>query len=94
MLTVTAGALDRLSTKLTRKKTTHGVALRFTRADGGWRLRPDHARPADMEFKHDGRSVLLLDEAASKAMTNMTLDVKSTHSGPRLSLRKVNDSEE
>ena len=89
MFTVTAGALDRLSRKLARKKPTDGVALRFTRRAGGWRLCLDRARPADTEFTHDGRSVLLLDIAVSQAMTNMTLDVRSTNSGPRLRLRRV-----
>ena len=89
MLTVTVAARNRLSRKLARKKPTDGAALRFTRMVGGWRLRLDRARPADTEFTHDGRSVLLLDVAVSQVMTNMTLDVRSTDSGPRLSLRKL-----
>jgi hypothetical protein len=92
MFTVTAAALDRLSRKLARKKPTDGVALRFTRRAGGWKLRLDRARPADTEFTHDGRSVLLLDTAVSQAMTNMTLDVRSTDSGPRLRLRRITSS--
>jgi hypothetical protein len=94
MLTVTAAALDRLSRKLRRKKSTDGVALRFTRRAGGWRLRLDRARPADAEFRHDGRSVLLLDGTVSHAMTNMTLDAGSTDSGPRLRLHRVTSSED
>ena len=94
MLTVTASALDRLSRKLARKKPTDGVALRFMRRTGGWRLRLDRARPADTEFTHDGRSVLLLDAAVSQAMTNMALDVRSTDSGPRLRLHKVTSSKD
>ncbi len=91
MLTVTADALDCLSRKLARKKLTDGVALRFTRRTGGWRLRPSCARPADTEFTHDGRSVLLLDGVVAQAMANMTLDVRSTESGPRLRLRTAAD---
>ena len=94
MLTVTTAALDRLSRKLARKKPTDGVALRFTRRAGGWRLGLDRARPADAEFTHDGRSVLLLDEAVSHAMTNMRLDVRSADSGPRLKLHRVTSSED
>lgn len=94
MLTVTAGALDRLSTKLDRKKAEEDEAFRMTQRTGGWKLHLDRARPTDKEIKHDGRSVLLLDEAASLAMKDRTLDVRATDSGPRLSLRKVNESEE
>ena len=89
MFTVTIGALNRLSKKLARKKPKDGVALRFTRRTGGWRLGLDQPRPGDTEFSHDGRSVLLLDAAVSRAMTNMTLDVKSTDSGSRLTLRRI-----
>ncbi len=91
MLTVTADALDRLSRKLARKKLTDGVALRFIRRTGGWRLCLDRVRPADTEFTHDGRRVLILDGAVSQAMTNMTLDVRSTDSGPRLKLHTAAD---
>jgi hypothetical protein len=93
MFTVTMAALDRLSRKLARKKPTDGVALRFTRRAGGWKLRLDQPRPGDTEFAHDGRSVLLLNAAVSQAMTNVTLDVKSTDSGPRLMLRKIQPKE-
>ncbi len=94
MLTVTAAALARLSRKLARKKPTDGVALRFMRRGGGWRLRLDRAGPADTAFSHDGRSVLLLDPAVSQEMTNLTLDVRSTDSGPRLRLRRVASSKD
>jgi hypothetical protein len=94
MFTVTAAALDRLSRKLAGKKADDDEAFRFTRRTGGWRLRLDCARPADTAFPHDGRSMLLLDTAVSQAMTNMTLDVRSTDSGPRLRLRRVTSSKD
>jgi len=89
MLTVTAAALDRLSTKLARKKADDDVALRFTRRPGGWRLRLDRAAPADKTFTHEGRNVLLLDKDVARAMTSMMLDVRDTDKGPRLRLCKV-----
>ncbi len=89
MLTVTAGALERLSSKLAGKKARDDEAFRFTRRTGGWKLRLDRARTADTEFTHEGRSVLLLDGAVSQAMTNGTLDVRTTDVGPRLRLRRV-----
>ena len=89
MFTVTAGALDRLSRKLARKKPTQGVALRFKRTAGGWRLRLDRARPDDTAFTHEGRNVLLLDAAVAKAMAALTLDVSGTEMGARLKLRRI-----
>jgi len=94
MFKVTAAALDRLLRKLAGKNANDDEALRFTRRTGGWRLGLDCARPADTAFSHGGRSVLLLDAAVSQAMTNMTLDVRSTDSGPRLKLRRDKNSKD
>ena len=87
MLTVTLAALDRLSHKLASGKAAEDVAMRFTRGNGGWRLRPDRRRPADTAFTYKGKAVLVLDDPVSQAMTGMTLDVRDTEAGPRLSLR-------
>ena len=87
MLTVTPGARERLTRKLVRKKAGEDEAMRFTRKPGGWRLSVDHARPADTAITYQGRIVLLLDEAASQAMTNATLDVQEADGKPRLKLR-------
>ncbi|HUT14112.1 MAG TPA: hypothetical protein VMY42_26725 [Thermoguttaceae bacterium] len=86
MLTVTKPALDRLSRRLVRKEAADGMALRFTRRDGGWTLRLDQESAGDTAFTHDGRKVLLLDEVVSKAMENMTLDIRKSaqRSGLRL----------
>ncbi len=88
MLNVTKPALHRLSHRLARRKAGHDVALRFTRREGGWNLGPDQERPGDVTFAYEGRNVLLLDETAAGAMTNMTLDVRKTEEGPRLRLRR------
>ena len=86
MLNVTLGARVRLSRKLARKEATDDVAMRFTRRTGGWKLRLDQPRPADTAITHEGRIVLLLDEAVSQSMTDMTLDVRNSGAGPRLTL--------
>jgi hypothetical protein len=52
-------------------------------------LGPDQARPGDVTFAHDGRNVLLLDDAVSQGMTDLTLDVRDTDAGPRLRLRRA-----
>jgi hypothetical protein len=88
MLQVTSLALERLAQKLLARKASEDTALRFSRAEGRWELRSDCARPRDAAFAHNGRNVLLLDEAASKAMAQMTLDVRHTAAGPRLKLHK------
>lgn len=88
MFTVTEPALDRLSHRLARKNAADDIALRFTRREGGWKLGTDQARPGDVTFAHDGRNVLLLDEAVSQGMTDLTLDVRRTDAGPRLRLRR------
>lgn len=93
MLTVTTEALERLSRKLARKRAANDVALRFRRAEGRWRLRIDRMRPDDATFAHEGRNVLLLDEAASKAMTALTLMVRDTGAGPRLKLSRAAKAE-
>ncbi|MBP7936339.1 MAG: hypothetical protein KA354_16995 [Phycisphaerae bacterium] len=87
MLTVTPAARERLTRKLTRKKAGKNEAMRFTRKPGGWRLSVDRAEANDTAIVHDGKILLLLDEAVSRAMTNATLDVQDTDAGPRLRLR-------
>lgn len=89
MLNVTNSALDRLSDRLARRAAAANVALRFTRSDGRWKLGRDLERPGDVKFAHDGRNVLLLDESAARAMTDMTLDIRDTAAGPRLRLRRA-----
>lgn len=89
MLNVTAAARARLLTKLVRKNAADDVALRFRREKDKWRLQLDRAAPDDTVFAHEGRNVLLLDEAASKDMDLMTLDARNTDRGARLKLHRV-----
>jgi hypothetical protein len=88
MLTVTDAARDRLSRKLEFKKAAEPMALRLTRTERGWGLRPDTARPDDTTFAHQGKNVLLVDDAVSEAMSDATLEVRTTKAGPRLRLRR------
>jgi hypothetical protein len=89
MLTVTPAARKCLLSRLGRKKAADDVAMRFTRREGGWRLKLDRAGPDDTAFTHEGRNVLLLDDAVSKAMANMKLDVRTTKGGSRLRLCRI-----
>lgn len=89
MLTVTPAARDRLSEKLIDKKAKDDQAFRFTQRKGGFRLRLGRAQRDDTAFTHEGRTVLLLDEAVTKAMVALALDVRGTESGTKLKLRRV-----
>ncbi len=92
MLDVTTAARGRLLEKLVHKATAEEMALRFTQKPGGWKLRPDEARPGDTTFTHEGRNVLLLDEETSQAMADLVLDVRSTDAGPRLTLNSQEET--
>lgn len=87
MMTVTEGARDRLLSKLVTKKAAKDEAMRFMRRKGGWKLSVERACPDDTKVVHRGRNVLLMDEDVSEATGTMTLDVRQTQSGPRLTLR-------
>jgi hypothetical protein len=88
MLTVTEPALERLSRRLTRKGGGEGMAMRFTRVEGGWSLDLDKESAGDTAYTHDGRTVLVLDETVSKAMANMTLDTRTNKRRSSLRLRR------
>ena len=89
MLTVTEAAGARLAHKLAHRKAGKGIALRFVWDEdrGGWSVRSDNARPSDVTFSHEGRTVLVLDEHSSHLLRNRLLDVQETDAGPRLQLR-------
>jgi Fe-S cluster assembly iron-binding protein IscA len=94
MLTVTESALDRMSRRLARKEAADGVALRFTRREGGWKLRLDQESAGDTAFTRDGRTVLVLDKAASEAMANMTLGIGKRGDRSRFRLRRNESSKD
>ncbi len=88
MLSVTKPALERLSRKLTRRGVAAGMALRFARQEGRWTLLLDRESAGDKVFSHDGRTVLLLDNAVSAAMADMTLDARKHGRRQRLKLSR------
>ena len=88
MLMVTEAARDRLLSKLVNRKAADDEGMRFMRREGRWRLHLERACPDDTTVTHQGRNVLLMDEGVSDAMTSMTLDVRQTERGPRLTLRR------
>jgi len=89
MLNVTSAALDCLSMKLANKRRAADLALRLTHKRSGWKLRLDRARPSDAAITHEGKKLLLLDEAAVLATAELTLDVSPNQPRTRLKLRHV-----
>lgn len=87
MLNVTAAAWARLARRLEHKKAGDDMAMRIVKKTKGWQLRIDRLKPTDTALAHEGRNMLLLDEEILEATTDMTLDVKDTDEGQRLSLR-------
>lgn len=87
MFNVTLAAKTRLLKKLAGKNAAADLALRMTRREGGWSLRLDRALPSDVTIAHRGRSVLLMDEAVSQALSDKMLDAESTKAGARLKLK-------
>ena len=88
MLTVTPAANDRLVRKLKGKGAEEGVAMRFVRRTGGWRLRLDKPAVGDVLFAHEGRTVLVLDAACAGLLADRTLDAVAAAAGPRLKLSR------
>jgi Fe-S cluster assembly iron-binding protein IscA len=87
MFTVTEAASARLAEILQQKDLPEEVAVRFVHEGGQIRLQSDNEQPGDTTFKHEGRTVLLLDTQVSELLANETLDIE----GPGLTLRGADD---
>jgi len=87
MLTVTEAAGGYLSDVLDKSNAPAETAVRLNVGPDGLSAAIDEPRPGDMAFDHDGRKVLLLDERASAALADRTLDLQPTPDGGRLGLR-------
>lgn len=89
MFVLTQAAGIRLADKLAKKSAGDDVAVRFVRRRKrrGWAVQYDKPSPSDATFVHEGRVVLVLDEASSRLLRNKMLDIRETDEGPRLRLR-------
>jgi hypothetical protein len=87
MLTVTESAGAHLSSLLVEAEAPEKVAIRFVREGDGFALDLDNPRDGDTTFAHQERTVLVLDDEVSKLMADLTLDVKDSDAGPKLTLR-------
>jgi Fe-S cluster assembly iron-binding protein IscA len=88
MLTITEGAVTRLTSILDREECPEDVAVRLMYEGRRIAMTLDGERQGDTAFKHQGRTVLRLDERVSRRLENRTLDVKHTDDGARLTLRR------
>jgi hypothetical protein len=86
MLTVTEAAGVYLTQILDQANAANDTAVRFVAEENTLTPYLDNARPGDATFDHDGRTVLVLDEGISQALTNKTLDVEDAATGPQLVL--------
>jgi Fe-S cluster assembly iron-binding protein IscA len=89
MLNVTEVAGAQLAQKLADKQASGDMAVRFVRKrkGRGWAMRVDNTAANDVKFAHAGKTVLALDAKVARLLTNKTLDVRNTATGPRLLLR-------
>ena len=87
MLAVTQTACERLSEMLALHP--DDTAARIIRRKGRMKLRRSNQQPGDEVFEHEGRTVLLLDEAVAAHLEHRTLDVRNTADGPRLKFRRM-----
>lgn len=83
MLAVTEAARGCLAQMLDQKGVAAEAAVRLVHEPDGVTLQSDVERAGDQTFKHDGRTVLLMDAKISELLAQSTLDVD----GSKLTLR-------
>lgn len=86
MLNITEAAGGYLSRLLDQADAPSDTAVRLVVANKGLTSALDQERPGDAIFEHEGRTVLLLDEEASRALSDRTLDLEPNPDGPRLGI--------
>lgn len=86
MLTMTEAAGGYLNEVLDKSNAPAEAAVRLSVEAEGLRAAIDAQRPGDAVFDHEGRKVLLLDEHASEALSERTLDLQPTPDGARLGI--------
>jgi len=87
MLTVTEAAGEKLASLLANAQAPKGVAIRAVPEENGITLRLDKTQPDDETFEHEGKTVLVAGEEASKQLAGKTFDVVTTAQGSELTLR-------
>lgn len=85
MLRLTDKAGDCIAQMLEEGRVPANQAIRLI-LDPSGTLEPtiDRARPGDVTYEHQGRLVLLLDDAALSILADRQLEVRQTADGPQL----------
>ena len=86
MLTVTDGARGHLSQMLHGRPKGAAIRLLIDPETGGMKAKLDNPRAGDTTIEQGGRTVLILDEDASRSLADSTLDVTDKGDGPTLIL--------
>lgn len=74
MLIITDSARANLAQMLEQQGAAPETAVRFVSDGQGIALQPDSEREGDTAFKHEGRTILLLDSQMSDLLSGVTLD--------------------
>jgi Fe-S cluster assembly iron-binding protein IscA len=61
-----------------------GVMLGIGSTDAGLEIFPDTLKDDDQIIEHDGRAVLLIDQAVSETLADTTIDVEEHADGARV----------
>ncbi len=86
MLTLTEAAGAYLLQMLANDQAPEGVAVRVVSDEDELSMQRGRPEPGETTFEHAGKTVLVLDEQMSTALTDKTLDVEQTDEGPTLTM--------
>jgi len=89
MLITTEPALVFLGKLLHEANAPEYVSVRIEQAEGSGpcKMKISRQETGDMQFRHHGRTVLVLDKQTGDSLDEETLDVEQTEKGNRLVLR-------
>ncbi len=86
MLNMTDAAGEHLVVLLDNANAPDEAAVRLVMSEGGLGMRADTAKPEDVTFEHDGRTVLLASKDVADALDGRTLDAVETENGTGLTI--------
>ena len=84
MIQVTERARETFKNKLEDLIERPGAVLRIGSTDSGLEIFPDTLKDDDQIIEHDGRAVLLIDQAVSATLADTTIDVEEHAGGARV----------
>lgn len=91
MFTITERAKAELVKMAAKKINVPGDAFRLQPTGSFLSLVVDDVETDDVQFQHEGYTILVLDEGTSELLSKSTLDLVDNGSGQRLALRPALD---